>query len=562
MNLSRFFSLSTTVLLAFLVLGFLLRFVWLDKIPPGFEWDEASVGYNAYALSQTGKDEFGKPWPLILEAFGEHKIGLYSIMIAPLVKLWGLSIFTVRFPNVVFGTLLILTSYWLARQFFKKALPAALVAGLIAISPWAIQTSRFTLEWYFGMPATVLAITLLIKAQKQPRLLPLSALLFTVGLYSYHSLRVFIPLFLIAYGILFRHNLAKHKKAVVMSLIVGALALLPLLLAIKHTQFFSRAQAVSILQDENLHSQLMEGIFRQTKTKLPLVRVFNNKLVFYGKEALDRYLAHFSPGFLFSGQDVTQRIGIDRVGKLYYISLPLLLIGLYQHAKRRNRLDQLLLIWILLAPLPSSFTMDTPHALRSLPLIPALQIVTVTGLVATYHYFKTKHPKLILPFGLTTVSLYLVGFGYFLWRAWLFYPEDSAGSWQAGHQEMVKQVTQYQERFDTVVITTYYGQPHIFLAFFTPFDPAWYQEQVNRSDQQPIFNERIPYLGKFQFRQISNGDFCLPNTLVVSEPKATLPENLPVIDQVVFPDRYKDAKPILFKLYDTNESQIRETLCR
>jgi 4-amino-4-deoxy-L-arabinose transferase-like glycosyltransferase len=214
MNLSRYYSLSTVLLLAFLVLGFLLRFIWLDQIPPGFNWDEASVGYNAYSLAQTGKDEYGKPWPIIIEAFGEHKIGLYSIMIAPLIKLWGLSVFTVRFPNVIFGTLLILTSYWLARRFFKDPLPATLVAGLMAISPWAIQTSRFTLEWYFGMPATVAAITLLLKAQKQSRLLLLSALFFAVGLYSYHSLRVFIPLFLITFCIVFRRTLAKHKKVV------------------------------------------------------------------------------------------------------------------------------------------------------------------------------------------------------------------------------------------------------------------------------------------------------------------------------------------------------------
>jgi len=63
----------------FLILGFLLRSVYLEKNPPGLNWDEASVGYNAYTLSQTGRDEFGKPWPIYMEAFGEYKIGLYSM---------------------------------------------------------------------------------------------------------------------------------------------------------------------------------------------------------------------------------------------------------------------------------------------------------------------------------------------------------------------------------------------------------------------------------------------------------------------------------------------------
>jgi hypothetical protein len=168
----------------------------------------------------------------------------------------------------------------------------------------------------------------------------------------------------------------------------------------------------------------------------------------------------------------------------------------------------------------------------------------------------------LIPFYLTTAIGYLACFGYFLWRFWLFYPEDSAGSWQVGHQEMVRQVSQHQDRFDTVVITTFYGQPHIFLAFFTPLDPAWYQEQVNRPDQQGIFNERIPYLGKFQFRQVENKDFCLPNTLVVTDTeRGRAPGNFPRLEVVRVPNRFFEPK-IVFELYDTNEPKIRKTLCQ
>lgn len=543
----------------FLILGFLLRSVYLENNPPGLNWDEASVGYNAYSLSLTGKDEFGKPWPIYMEAFGEYKIGLYSMFLVPIIRLFGLSIFTVRFPNAIFGCLLILASYYLALQIFKKKFHAGLVAGLVAISPWAVHTSRTALEWYFGMPLLVFGLAFLLKSRKKVNYFLPASLFLSASLYSYHNLRVFVPLFLLGYTVIYRQTLIRQKKWVLASLLAALLILVPLFLSMKSTDFLSRVQAVSILKNESLQSQLMEGIFRHNKAKLPFIRAFNNKLVFYGKEVLDRYLAHFSPQFLFSGEDVTPRIGIEKVGKLYYISIPFLLLGFAELLSKKRRLYKLLLLWLLLAPLSSSFTLDTPHALRSFILIPPLQIITVLGMIKAYQYLRVKKSFLqIIVIGIVLLT-YLTSFLYFLWRYFLFYPEASAGSWQAGHQQMVEALNQHQDQFDKVVITTNYGQPHIFVAFFTPIEPQFYQQEVNKTDQKEIFNERIPHLGKIQFRQISNQDFCLSNTLVITEPKG-LSETLPKLDVVRYKNRFHKPETV-FEFYDTNNPEIQAAFC-
>jgi len=57
------------ILFLILILGFFLRIVNLQNLPHGFFCDEASIGYNAYSLLKTGKDEHGKPWPLFFQAF-------------------------------------------------------------------------------------------------------------------------------------------------------------------------------------------------------------------------------------------------------------------------------------------------------------------------------------------------------------------------------------------------------------------------------------------------------------------------------------------------------------
>ena len=546
----------------FLILGFLLRSVYLEENPPGLNWDEASVGYNAYSLSQTGRDEFGKPWPIYMEAFGEYKIGLYSMFLAPIIRLFGLSIFTVRFPNVIFGCLLILASYYLALQIFKKKLHAGLVAGLIAISPWAIHTSRIALEWYFGMPLLVFGLAFLLKSRKKVNYLLPASLFLSASLYSYHNLRLFLPLFLLSYTLIYRQTLIKQKKWVLASLLAAIFMLVPLFISMKSTDFLSRAKAVSILHDENLQSQLMEGIYRHNKAKLPFIRAFNNKLVFYGKETLDRYLAHFSPGFLFSGEDVTPRIGIEKVGKLYYASIPFLILGLVELIGKKRRLYKLLLLWLLLAPLSSSFTLDTPHALRSFILVPPLQIITILGMIKAYQYLRVKRSLLqVFVIGIVLLA-YLTGFLYFLWRYFLFYPEDSAGSWQTGHQQMVEVLNQHQDQFDKIIITTHYGQPHIFVAFFTPIDPQFYQQEVSKDDQKQIFNERVPHLGKIQFRQINNQDFCLSSTLVIIEKGGNInvPASLPKLDVIRYNNRFHEPE-VIFEFYDTNNPEIQTAFC-
>src|SRR3989339_514153 len=58
--------LNKNILWLIILLAAIIR-VWnLDNIPPHLTPDEASLGYNAYSILKTGKDEYGKTLPLIL----------------------------------------------------------------------------------------------------------------------------------------------------------------------------------------------------------------------------------------------------------------------------------------------------------------------------------------------------------------------------------------------------------------------------------------------------------------------------------------------------------------
>ena len=51
------------VSLIVLIAGF-FRLYQLGDVPPSPDWDETALGYNAYSISKTGKDEYGTFLPL------------------------------------------------------------------------------------------------------------------------------------------------------------------------------------------------------------------------------------------------------------------------------------------------------------------------------------------------------------------------------------------------------------------------------------------------------------------------------------------------------------------
>src|SRR3989304_8478183 len=92
--------------------AFLLRIVGLSSYPVGFTQDEAGLGYDAYSLLLTGKEQWGKSFPLVLRSFGDFKMPLYSYLAIPSVYLFELNEFSVRFPNAILGSFAVLTTFF------------------------------------------------------------------------------------------------------------------------------------------------------------------------------------------------------------------------------------------------------------------------------------------------------------------------------------------------------------------------------------------------------------------------------------------------------------------
>ena len=77
------------LLIIVLIVAATLRFWNLGTNPPGLTPDEAALGYNAYSILKTGRDEFGKSFPIIFKSFGDYKPGLYVYLDVPFVAALG-----------------------------------------------------------------------------------------------------------------------------------------------------------------------------------------------------------------------------------------------------------------------------------------------------------------------------------------------------------------------------------------------------------------------------------------------------------------------------------------
>src|SRR5260370_31556544 len=134
----------------------LLRLWGLGNIPPSPVWVEVALGYNAYSIMQTGRDEYGKQFPVVLQSFDDYKPALYTYLTIPSVALFGLNTFAVRLPSAIFGILTVLAVYFLVMELFDKWEPknwknapsilALITSLLVTISPWHIQFSRVAFE--------------------------------------------------------------------------------------------------------------------------------------------------------------------------------------------------------------------------------------------------------------------------------------------------------------------------------------------------------------------------------------------------------------------------------
>ncbi len=471
--------MTRLLLIAIILLSFLLRIYRLSANPPSLYWDEASLGYNAFSIAETLHDEHGEFLPIgRFIAFGDYKPSGYIYATVPFVKILGLSEFSIRLPSVIAGTLLVIATFFLVKEFFwknsrtKLALISALLVG---ISPWSLQFSRGAFEANLATLASVLGVLFFLKSLKNQHFLIilLSAFFLTLSLYTFNSHRVFVPLLLVALVVIYCRTLLRTWKKFLIFLIFFGLLLLPLLPHLASREGKLRFYEVTWLNDL-APIELSNARIAADGNSLPAKLVHNRRFIF-AEEFLKHYFDHFRSDFLFFSGDVNPRLSIQTQGELFWIDLAPLLLGIYFLLKTRKKEGFLILAWFFLAPIPAATARETPHALRILHILPTPQIIVACGLVYFLHLLKTRLPINSNKFlSIPIVLLYVLSFNLYLHDYHLHYPKDYASSWQYGYKEMVDYVSTVEKKYDYVNVTETYGRPYIYFLFYKKYSPTNY----------------------------------------------------------------------------------------
>lgn len=430
------------------VLATVLRFYQVTTNPPGLYLDEISYGYNAYSILKTAKDEYGNFLPTVFRSYGDFKPPIYGYLLVPSIAIFGLSEFAVRFPSALAGTLTVLLIYLLVNKLLKQEKASLLASFFLAISPWHLQFSRAGFESNVMLFFLVQATTMLVYANARLIFLVISAISFGLAFNTYHGARIWIPFFFSTLFLMYRGKILKKKSSLLLFLTIFVFFTIPFILNI--SEYTIRAREVSILGHKDI------------------VNVFVNN-----------YLSHFSPNFLFFSGDTIGRHSVLGLGELFVVQLPFLIIGLIVLARKSVNF-KLILAWLIISPFPAAIAQPTPHALRSIPSAPVLQIITALGLVTFFSAIISSKIKAISIFTISVVLAYNVATYIHLY--YTHYPKEKAVDWSAGLKEMVFYVEGVKDKYDKVYVTQNYGIPYIYFLFYTKYSPSQYQQEGGSSE--------------------------------------------------------------------------------
>lgn len=524
---------SSVMFLMIVILAAVLRLFNLSNFPVGFNADEAALGYNAYSLLQTGKDEYGASFPLAFKSFGDFKPGLYVYFVMPFVSVLGLNEWAVRLPSAFLGIGTVILIYFLSRKIFSSETVGLLSALLLAVSPWHLHFSRGGWETNAATFFITLGVFLFLKTLEERRYFFWSMLSFLISMYLYQSPRLVVPVLVVALIILYSGYFKRVAGQFIRPGLVLAALSIPLLLQFTGGAGGARFSGLSFYADPGPASRVNELRGQHADLGGKDAALLHNKFTAYAPNFLGHYLDHFTPNFLFINGDPLIRNRVPETGQFYLITSIFLIAGLFSLIKKRFEHTKLLIAWILIAPLASAMTYQTPHALRALNMVVPLTLIMGYGLWVMGNFLRGRVRYLLLGAIVVLLSFEII---HYLESYYIHYPKRYPLAWEYGFKEMTAKLEQYQNGYNQVVITDRYDQPYILVLFYRKYDPSKYQPQAVLSERDKFNFGTVRSFDKYEFRSIKSEEVRSNSGTLFIGTSQEIPEDAKIIDRVNFPN--------------------------
>jgi 4-amino-4-deoxy-L-arabinose transferase-like glycosyltransferase len=515
---------NNSLLLVIIVLlaGF-LRFYQLDSVPNGLYQDETSIGYSAYSILQTGRDEYGKFLPLYFKSFGDQKLPVYIYSTVPSVKIFGLTPFAVRFPSAIFGTLSVLALYFFVRDITKDRKLGLTSSFFLAVNPWSLHYNRATFEVSIALFFFLLGGLLLNRffVRKTRGAFLAGTLCFIISLYSYNLTRLLAPL-LFAIFIFANRDRVKSaaRKEVILSAFTGLILLVPFAVSFFEKGGVSSAAGTLIHTSAVVQAPILE--MRSYMNALPMggAMLFFNKFALTFWQYVSNVASYLSVNFFFLKGSLHGNHGIGNVGQFYLFELPLIISGLVYLIKKKVPGTFLLLGWGIITVLVASLTREAPHATRSFFLVVPLTVFSAAGLIYFYKLLSGLRHKLAKALiAVVACGFIIFNFVYYFSSYYIRFPALYAKDWRAQDKELVSFFLENDAKYDKIIIdpnSHFIYTSHLFYAKYSPED---FQKLSRRLPDNSEGFSKVSSYGKFEYREVNwEEDTKKSRTLIVISP--------------------------------------------
>jgi len=301
------------VILLFIIAVF-IRSYKFGIIPYGLNQDEAMAGLEGFNLSQYGTDHYGTHMPVYFTAWIHSQMNvLLSYVLIPFFKIFGVSVFTLRLPMLIFSII----SLWVIYRFSYKLLgknAALAVLFIVSINPWQIMMSRWALEANLFPHLMLYGTYFLYLGIEKKRYLYFAMIAFAAAMYSYGIAYYAVPLFLLIMCIYFlRKKIINLKNTLLCAL-----------------TYFSLSWPIFLMMIVNK--------FQLDTIKLPFATIefFEygermNDVLFFSENIFDQFVQNFiytMKASIFQSPDIPWN-SIPQIGPLYFVTIPLFILGIF-----------------------------------------------------------------------------------------------------------------------------------------------------------------------------------------------------------------------------------------
>ncbi|RJQ25321.1 phospholipid carrier-dependent glycosyltransferase [Candidatus Parcubacteria bacterium] len=534
------------ILIFIFLIAFILRFYKLGEVPFGFYQDESAIGYNAYSIIETGKDEYGENLPLYFKSFGDYKLPVYIYLDTIPIKLFGLNEFAVRFPSAFFGFLSVVVFYFFVKEFTRDKNLSLVAVGLFALNPWSLHYNRATFEVSISLFLFLLGGLILQKAFNggSKGKFASGTLLFIISLYSYNLTRLLSPAF---YLLLLILNIKKikniSKTEIIITSFISVVMLVPFVKTLLASGGISSASGTLIFSSASVLAPMIE--LRSYFVDVPLSKFFFNtpELIFI--KYLQNIISYFSPAFFFISGSSHGNHGIGNIGQLYLFEFPLVILGLIKIVKEKSSKYNLFIFWALIVIMAASLTREAPHATRSFFLISSLEVFSALGVLILINWAKSIKPS-FLKIG---ISLIFVGFLfynliYYFYSYYVRFPIYYAKAWRLADKEVSLYIKENEHKYSKIIFDSKAGFMYSSLLFYSRFNPSEFQGTVQRLPDDSEGFSKVQSFGKYEFKDIDWSSYDKPGEKVLyvttTEGK---PLEVPPLKAVYYP-----KKPVVFSL--------------